>query len=84
MLKKIFTELRKINIFGREYHFEKDNSNTSNSIPSFILSLLVFIATIVIVFIFGKEIYERKNPILTTSQTTIDTNNSTFSFFKCL
>ncbi len=79
MMNALFTEIRKINIFGRDYHFEKDFCNKSNSVPSFILTIINFIATIIVGFIFGKEIYERKNPIVTTSETTISLQESIFN-----
>lgn len=81
MYKSLFTEIRKLNLFGREMQFEKDFSNRFNSISSFILTILVLIALVIVSFLFGNEIYLRKNPkvsgsfkIVNVNETIIDLN----------
>lgn len=44
MFKGLFTEIRKLNIFGRDLQLEKDSTNRFNSVQSFVLSWIVFIA----------------------------------------
>ena len=61
-MNSIINEVIKINLFGRDLQFEKDFSSRYNSCPSFILTLLVLISTIIVSFLFGQEIYMRKNP----------------------
>lgn len=79
MLKTFFTELRKVNIFGREMQFEKDYTNRFNSTESFILSIFVFIATVVFTFIIGEEIYKKEKPKFTTSTDKVEVNEAEFS-----
>ena len=82
MLKDIWTEIRKINIFGRDFQFEKDYSSKFNSLSGFVLTMIIFIGTVIVGFIFGQEIYKRKNPKLTSSKTTIDESDSTLNFLE--
>lgn len=55
-------EILKVNLFGRDLQFEKDYSSRYNSCSSFLLTIIVVISTIVVSFLFGQEIYLRKNP----------------------
>lgn len=80
MLKAIFTEVRKMNIFRRDMQLEKDYTNKFNSIQSFILSCLVFLATIVVGFLIGEEIYKKERPKVTISTAKIEVEKSEFNF----
>lgn len=82
MIDSLWTEIRKINIFGRDYQFEKDYSNRSNSIISFILTCIIFIGTVIVGFIFGQEIYKRKNPKLTSSMINIKEEETEINFLE--
>ena len=67
----------RIDIFGRELTFEKDESKNYHTWFGIISSISVFICCIVIGFLFGKEIYERKVPIVSISKEY--NNNSTIN-----
>ena len=62
MIKGIWTEIRKINVFGLDFQFEKDFNTRFNSAAGFILSIIVFTATIVAAFILGEELIKKEKP----------------------
>lgn len=80
MLVKAWQEMKKINLFGRTFQFENDFSSRSNSIQNLSLTVILVIATIVVGFIFGKEIYLRENPKYTSSKITISKEESLVNF----
>lgn len=82
MLDNLWQEAKKINVFGKNLQLENDFSTRSNSIQSFILTVLLLIATIVVGFIFGQEIYLRKNPQYTSSKATITNEESLINFLE--
>lgn len=77
-MESIISEVKKMSIFGRDLQFEKDYNNRFVSIYSFVLTLLVIIATIITGFIFGNEIYERKTPKFTTSKNPVSSLETKF------
>lgn len=77
-MNKFFSELKKISIFGKDLQFEKDYNNKFVSLSSLILTIFVIIFTIIVGFIFGKEIYERKTPKFTSSKSPVSFENTKF------
>lgn len=51
-----------VDIFGIELQFRKKEGVNFTTIPGAILSILIYFSLIILSFIFGKEIYERKLP----------------------
>ena len=58
---------RILDVFGRHYLFEEDDLQKFKTCFGGVLTLLISICVIVIGFIFGKEIYERETPKVTSS-----------------
>ncbi len=52
--------LKRIDFLGSNYGFENDSSIQYKSVQGAIFSLIVIIAVLVVVLLFGREIYERK------------------------
>lgn len=79
MIKGIWTEIRKINVFGLDFQFEKDFNTRFNSAAGFILSIIVFTATIVAAFILGEELIKKEKPKIIKSDTQITPLDSEIS-----
>ena len=65
MLKEM---VLKIDLFGHEYNFETKGSPKHKSIEGGIISIICIVAIIAISFIFGQDLYLRKNPQTSRSQ----------------
>lgn len=78
-MSSYWNSIKKASIFGRELQFELDSSIKHTSTFSFLLTLLIAIGTIVVGFIVGTEIYERKKPKFTESSYSIDSEDSQFT-----
>ena len=59
--------LKKLDIFGRELTFEEHNVQSFKTFLGAIMSILVFIAIVVMGIMFGKEVYERKLPAVAST-----------------
>lgn len=68
-MKKITTQ---IDLLGVPIGFEENGSSDLKTFMGGLLSLAILIATIVLGFLFGKEIYQRKNPNVSYSQEFLD------------
>ncbi len=66
---------RKLDMFGQSISFEENESKTLKTPQGAILSLIIIIATAIISFLFGQDIYLRTNAITRNSQ--IFNSNST-------
>ena len=64
-MKDIFTQ---IDLLGHPIGFEEKGSSTIKNFLGAIITTCVVIATIVIGFLFGNEIYKRKNPNVSYSK----------------
>lgn len=60
--------IKKLDFVGPEFNFENDESSTYQSTSGIILSLLTLIAISVISFLFGQEMYQRRNPNVAMSK----------------
>lgn len=63
--------IKSFDFLGEKFTFEDNNSARHKTIEGAIISLLASISILVISVIFGREIYERKNAIVSTSQESI-------------
>lgn len=72
-LRNIFDSL---DIFGIELQFRKKDKINYTTITGCILSLIIYISLIILSFIFGKEIYERKLPRVSSGFEIVDGNSS--------
>lgn len=68
MYKYALKYFQKINILGPAVGLEHNNSNRFKSTLGSTISLIAFIACAIIAFMFGQEVYQRKNPTLYSSQ----------------
>lgn len=59
---------KKLDLFGHELDFEYQSYNKYKTVAGALLSLLIIIITLVISLLFGREIFQRKNPKVTMSQ----------------
>lgn len=64
----LLNKLIKIDIFGRELMFEEHNVQAYKTFIGATLSIITFLTVIIIGILFGKEIYERKTPIVIESE----------------
>lgn len=64
----IYKYLKKIDFIGPEFNFENDDSKTYRSIEGVVFSIITLIAIVTISFLFGQELYQRKNPIVAGSK----------------
>ena len=67
MLAKMKITAHKIDLFGRFLTLEENENQKFTTNIGVILTICLLIVSIVIDFIFGKEIYERKNPLVIQS-----------------
>lgn len=58
----------KIDFIGPEYFLENNDSSRYQSISGLIISIITIITCLTISMLFGNEIYEKKNPIVSISQ----------------
>lgn len=59
-----FSFLKQVDLFGQKLMFEEYDVQTHKTVVGAIFTYLVFLTLIVIGFLFGKEIYQRKTPNL--------------------
>lgn len=64
----VLNKLIKADIFGRELMFEEHNVQAYKTFIGATLSIITFITVIIIGILFGREIYERKTPIVIESE----------------
>ena len=76
--------IKKLDFLGRPISFEIENSSTFQSFFGVIFSILVFVTALVLTFLFGSEVYKRKNPNIFISEqfkNEVQTNLLDFPFF---
>lgn len=66
-LKNLKKGLKMLDTFGRPYLFEEDDLQKFKTLAGGIFTFIITVCVIVIGFIFGQEIYERKAPKVTSS-----------------
>ena len=76
--------IRKADLFGRPLTFENDNSRNFNTLFGMFLSIAIVVVCIVIGFLYGNDIYKRKNAILTTYQEQVQTSRISLKDFPIL
>lgn len=59
---------KKLDILGQEISFENEKHFKYRTIQGSIFSVMIFIVCLVLGFLFGSEVWERKKPIVTTSK----------------
>lgn len=62
MVSSFMNILYSIDVFGIQLELRKNDRNTFNTVLGSVFSILIYISLIILSFIFGKEIYERKMP----------------------
>lgn len=68
--------LNVIDIYGVELQFRKEDKNTYNFLIGSFMSVMIYISLVVLSFIFGKEIYERKLPKVNSGFEVLNPNNT--------
>ena len=59
---------KKIDFVGQEFKFEHNENKRYQTVYGAFFSMIVFISALVVVILFGREIYERKLPIISMSE----------------
>lgn len=67
MLEYFLRKFKKIDLYGRDLMFEEHNVQAFKTYIGAVLTLITFITLTIIGFLFGREIYQRKIPIVTVS-----------------
>lgn len=70
-------QISKLDLFGKEYTFEEKDHMFFHTLTGNITTILILIACSILGFISGKDIYERKYPVVVSSDDKIE--NSRFS-----
>ena len=60
--------LKKIDTFGKNFMFEENNSESYKTLLGSSISILIIVIVSVFSFFFGREIYERKIPVVSSSK----------------
>lgn len=76
MESKFLRLLYSFDIFGIQLEFRKNDRNTFNTTIGSIFSILIYISLIILSFIFGKEIYERKIPRVSSGFEILQANDT--------
>ena len=64
--------IRKLDFLGHKIGFEHENRNQYSTNSGALFSIITFLSAFAITIMFGREIYERKNPYITTSKENIE------------
>jgi len=64
--------LKRLDIFGLDLTFEEHSVQSFKTYVGAIMSIITFISIIVIGILFGKEVYERKNPLVASTQEVLE------------
>lgn len=75
---------KKLDIFGRELKFEEDNNQTFKTNIGATLTIMMLIVVTVIGFLFGKEIYQRKTPLVLLSNEILENSVVSMSDFPII
>jgi hypothetical protein len=67
-MKAIFTWFEKFDIIGPEFNFERNGTSRFKTVQGSFLSLIIIVAAIVLAFQFGRDIYQRKLPNVSSSR----------------
>lgn len=60
--------LNRLDLFGKQYILEENDSTIFTTLVTRALTVLIIISCIIIGFLFGKEIYQRKNPTVISGE----------------
>ncbi len=75
----IKSNLKFIDSFGRQYAFEEKDSQIFKTITGGIFTLLITLTVMIIGFLFGKEIFERKTPTSFVKDETVTPEESSIN-----
>lgn len=78
MLSKHKKLLMKIDLFSRDINLEDNDSQSYHTWIGVLLTFITIISCCVIGFLFGNEIYQRKNPKVVATEERIDTSRISF------
>lgn len=71
-MKSLIINAKKIDLFGKPYIFEEKESQKFTTTFGLTMTGIIIITCIIISFLFGKEIYQRKSPSVVASEEKID------------
>lgn len=71
-MKSLCRLIKKVDLFGKPYVFEEHENNKFNTNIGVSLTFLIIISCIIMGWLFGKEIYERKTPTVISSDELVD------------
>lgn len=83
-MKRIASSFQNIDLFGKPLIFEENGSQTHHTLVGNLLTLSVIVTCCVIGFMFGNEIYRRKNPTVISSEEIIEVSRFSFKEYPLL
>lgn len=83
-MSTFFLHAKKIDLFGKPFIFEEKENQKFTTIFGLISTVVIIITCIIISFLFGKEIYQRKNPSVVNSEERIDNSFISMKDFPML
>lgn len=84
LLTRLITGFKELDFIGPQFSLQNSDSQRFQSIQGSLWSILTIIIMLVAGFLFGKEIYERKNPRVSTNTENIDNSDIYFSQFPLM
>lgn len=81
-MKNSKSPFKEIDLFGRNYMFEENNSQSFNTKLGSVFTIMLFAVILCLGFLFGKEIYEKKTPYLMISEEIDDNKEGYIEFNK--
>ena len=83
-MQGLYKKLRKIDSFGRDLKFEEEGSQSFKTEVGATFSLIMFVSVIVLAILFGREIYERKIPVVLVSNEIVENPRLQLSEFPII
>ena len=73
---------RKLDFLGHNIGFEYENTNKYSTNSGAFFSLITLILAIILSIMFGREVYERKNPFISTNKENLENSKIFVLFLK--
>ena len=67
-MQTIFSSLKKLDYYSNSYQLQENLNYRHQTLAGSFATIIMFIATLVLSFMFGNEIYKRDDPFASTSK----------------